>query len=393
MERDKIRIACIGNMNNALFCVTRHLRDAGYNADLLLLEEFSHFLPQSDSYEEDLTYVKQLNWYDIGHWAIDKKKIASDLDRYNFFIGTDLVPAFFEKAGLSLDIFIPHGGDIFHHCYYTFQRFPPKKYEIGAWWRSRQQIKGARKAKMIMLDSAGESFDKYFRELKIEHNRVFANAPYIYPVQYSSKNIEHSNQYFKAKEVKDKHDIVFFHQCRHVWKTHIDTLHYKANDRIIVGFKKFVDQNSEINPLLIMFEYGWDFEESKKLVTQLGIDKHVLWLPTMQRKDLMVWLYFADLGIGEVANSWFSYGSVYEVLTMKKPFLGFRNDKDFEKDYPIQYPMISANTADLISEAFQDVYRNPSKYKEMGQQGYEWFMRYAIEKPITEIVKQIESKK
>jgi hypothetical protein len=142
-----------------------------------------------------------------------------------------------------------------------------------------------------------------------------------------------------------------------------------------------------------MFEYGWDFEESKKLVTQLGIDKHVLWLPTMQRKDLMVWLYFADLGIGEVANSWFSYGSVYEVLTMKKPFLGFRNDKDFEKDYPIQYPMISANTADLISEAFQDVYRNPSKYKEMGQQGYEWFMRYAIEKPITEIVKQIESKK
>ena len=28
----------------------------------------------------------------------------------------------------------------------------------------------------------------------------------------------------------------------------------------------------------------------------------------------------------------------------------------------------------------------------MGQKGFEWFMKYAIERPINEIIKQIEAK-
>jgi glycosyltransferase involved in cell wall biosynthesis len=386
-----MKIACIGNMNNALFCVVRNLRDLGYDAHLFLVEEFEHFLPLADSVENtSYDYIHQLNWYNIGHWAIRKEQILKDLKGYDFFIGTDLAPAFLYKAGIKLDIFTPHGGDIFHHCFYSFKNFPPKRYEIGSWWRSVQQRKGARNAGKIMFDYSNDFYETYFVKARLTANRLIMNAPYIYNKQYKLENFVKNPEFDKAKAYRDKYDLIFFSQIRHCWKTNI---HYKANDRLIHGYASFLNQNKESNTLLILFEYGWDFEESKKLVTQLGIDKHVLWLPTMQRKDLMVWLYFADLGIGEFGESFLTYGSVLEILSMKKPFLGYRRDEDFTKYYPELYPMLSANTADLISEALTDVYKNPSKYREMGEKGYEWFMKYAIEKPINEIAKQIEAKK
>ncbi len=389
-----MKIACIGNMNNFLFSVTRNLRDAGYDAHLFLVEEFGHFLPLSDSYDEKLPdYIHQLDWYEIGHWKKSKESIIEDLKEFDFIIGTDLSPAFLAKAGLVMDIFTPHGGDIYHYCYYTFKHFPPKKYELGAWWRSRQQRTGARNAKCIMMDQLNQSFEDIMDKLNMQKNRLFLNAPYIYPEQYNEENFKKSNEYKKSREIRGKYDLVFIHHSRHVWKTHVETLHYKANDRIIKGFAKFIEQHPNSKSLLIMFEYGWDFEESKKLVIDLGISANILWLPLMNRKDVMVWLSIADLGIGEVANSWLSYGAVYEFLCSKKPFLGYRIDIDFKDKYPELYPMISANTVDLIADAFNDVFANPEKYKAMGLEGYEWFMKYAVNRPMNELVRMIEEKK
>ncbi len=385
-----MKIACIGNMNNALFCVARNLRDLGYDAHLFLVEEFDHFLPLADSYDIDLPdYVHQLNWYNIGHWDIKKEQIINDLNGYDFFIGTDLAPAFLYKAGIKLDIFSPHGGDIFHHCFYSFKNFPPKRYEIGAFWRSIEQRKGARQAGQIMFDYTNDLYESYLKKAKLIKNRLVMNAPYIYSKQYSLSNLQKSPEFVKAQKNRDKYDLIFFSQVRHCWKTN---LHYKANDRLIHGYANFLNQNKEANSLLILFEYGWDFEASKQLVIELGISNKVLWLPIMSRKDLMAWLYFADLGIGEFGESFLTYGSVLESLSLKKPFLGYRRDEDFLEYYPDLYPMISANTADLITQGLEDVFNNPIKYKEMGQKGYEWYMKYAIERPINEIVKLIEAK-
>ena len=50
------KIGLIGNMNNNFFALTRYLRDAGYQAELIIVgEENAHFPPQSDSYEENFT--------------------------------------------------------------------------------------------------------------------------------------------------------------------------------------------------------------------------------------------------------------------------------------------------------------------------------------------------
>jgi hypothetical protein len=394
MMNDKLKIACIGNMNNFMFSVVRNLRELKYDAHLFLVEEFEHFLPLSDSYEKDLPgYIHQLDWYSIGIWAIKGQKIKKDLEGYNFYIGTDLVPAFFEKANLKLDIYTPHGGDIYHHCYYAFKYFPPKKYEIGAWWRSRLQRSGARKATCLMFDKTTPEFEKHANKLNLQANRLYVNAPFIFPAQYIESNFVKSREYHKARLIRNKYDIIFFHPSRHVWKTNTDTLHFKANNLIIESFAKFVQLDSTHKPLLIMFEYGWDFEASKELVINLGISEFILWLPLMARKDVMVWLAISDVGIGEVGKSWLSYGAVYEILCLKKPFIGYREDKDFDSYFPELYPMLSANTVDMLLKAYLDIKNNPLKYKKVGVEGYEWFMKYGIERPLKEIVQLLESKK
>ena len=41
----KKKIALIGNMNNNFFSIARYLRDRSYQADLFLIDELDHFLP------------------------------------------------------------------------------------------------------------------------------------------------------------------------------------------------------------------------------------------------------------------------------------------------------------------------------------------------------------
>ena len=75
-----MKIACIGNMNNNMFCIVRYLRDMGYDANLFLLHEQDVFIPSADSFNDDyLAYTHQLDWYDIWHWNISAKKIKKDL--------------------------------------------------------------------------------------------------------------------------------------------------------------------------------------------------------------------------------------------------------------------------------------------------------------------------
>lgn len=377
-------------MNNAMFSVARNLRDRGYDTHLFLGDEYDHFLPEADSYENERPdYIHQLDWYDIGHWDIKKEKIRKDLEGFDFFIGTELAPAFLKKAGMKLDIFAPHGGDVFQNCYYNWQHFPPKRYEIGAWWQSRNQRAGAKEADHIMFDYTNDWNEAFFKDLKLNRNRLFFNVPYIYPAQFTKENFLKSKEYSKATEVRKKKDFILFHQTRHCWKT---PLHYKANDVMIRGYAKFIEQNPDLNCVLITFEYGYDWEESKKLGAELGISDKVLWLPLMKRKDLMVWLSIADLGIGEFGESWFSYGAVFETLCSKKPFLGYRKDEDFSAHHKEMYPMASANTEDSICAVFTDLKNNKDKYKKMGLKGYEWFMKYGVNRPIDKIVEIIRAK-
>jgi len=389
-----MKIACIANMNNNMFCLVRYLRDAGYDAHLFLVEEFGHFRPEADTYDEEYKkYTHELDWYEIGYWKTSPDKIKKDLNGFDFIIGSDLVPAFLEKAKMVTDVFIPHGGDLIYHPVYKFKHFPPKRWEIGAYARARAVKKGIRKSKYILFEYTNEELEVFIDKLNIKGKRIVSNAVFLYLPQYTKDNFKKQEVYEKVMAVRNSYELIIFHQCRHVWRPIREEFQYKGNDILLKAYTKFLKANPESKAILILFEYGWDFRESIDLVKELGIEDNVLWLPIMLRKEIMVWLDMVDICVGELGRSFLAYGSVYEDLALKKPFVGFRRDELYLKFHKDLYPMVSTNNEDVIADMFSDYLIHKDKYIQMGINSHNWMVQNAIEKPLNAVIAAIEEKR
>ena len=111
-----VKIALIGNMNNNFFVLARYLRDEGFNCSVFALPyEPAHFSPISDSNsEEDIKLVQILPWGNA-HDLLDLSSgtINAVFEQYNFFIACGTAPAFLTKAGITVDLFIPYGSDLY----------------------------------------------------------------------------------------------------------------------------------------------------------------------------------------------------------------------------------------------------------------------------------------
>src|SRR5690349_18189507 len=111
-----MRIGCVGNTNNMLFSLCRHLRDRALDAWLVLLNnELMQFHPSWDTF--DLSYqgfTRTVAWGDLPAYALTSAaRIRADLADFDFIIGTNTAPAYVAKAKLRCDIFFPHGSDIY----------------------------------------------------------------------------------------------------------------------------------------------------------------------------------------------------------------------------------------------------------------------------------------
>jgi hypothetical protein len=385
------KIACIANMNNNMFCLVRYLRDRGYDAHLFLVEEFAHFLPECDSYDNEyLNYTHQLDWYSIGHWKISANKIKKDLTGYDFIICCDRVPSYLQKAKIKIDMFIPHGGDVFHMTFYKFEQLIPKKWEIGAFYQAFLQKKAIRNASYMMCELTNDEFENHITKLRVKGKRLFSILPIVYSPQYNVPAFTNSTA--QIQKIREANNFIVFHQSRHIWKSDPTSLHYKANDMLIEAFADFVKSNKNISSLLIMFEYGEDYLESKKLVKNLEIEDNVLWLPLMERKDLMKWLNISDIGVGGLGASWLAYGSLEEIMALKKPFIGRRDDDLYKEHYKNLYPMVSVKSKLEIFNVFKEYFINTRYFRDMGLNSYLWFKEFIVENTIDQIIYAIENK-
>ncbi len=382
-----MKIACIGNMNNNLFCVTRFLRDKGYDAHLLLLQEFDHFLPETDSYNDDYkAYTTQLDWKHGNHWSKTKQSLAADLVPYDFIIATDISPAFINKAGRRIDIFTPAGSDVFIYPFYKSDHLIPKRSDIYRYAFAWHQRKGVQKARHLSLGTTNEGFEAALDRIRFKGKRLPVACPFIYEPQYRLNGapdpFKNSTHYEAFREIREGFDFVLFHHSRHEWRLDPESLHYKANDRLIKGFASFLDKRKGSKACLVMLEYGTDYLASQELVRSLGITDHVRWFPMMSRKDLMAGIRICDLGAGEFGHSWFTYGTIYEFMAMGKPVMHYRIDELYKDDYPEFYPMYHAHTTADITQRLLEYGEDPQAFQKTGEDSRQWFHRYAVEKPL-----------
>lgn len=398
-----VKVACLANMNNMMFVLCRYLRDAGFDAHLItLIDEPAHFTPASDSYtDEYLNYCTVLPYTKSTIYSNEAiAKLKTSLDGFDFYIGTDIAPALLALVGKKLDVFIPHGSDLYSFPFETKQ--PPKTNNI--WWlREKQtlrkfQLIGIEHTSVILFPDEYNTRFPFKDKLKTEAKYYNTSGPMVYSPQY--KNIT-ENQAVKAlpnytlfSKLRAENDLLLFSHSRH---NGFDSdpsvvLYQKGNDILINGFDKFIKKHPDLNCKLIFFEYGRDVEASKTLIEALGIKDFVEWMPLTTRNEIMFGLNISDISCGHFKTSWLTCGVVNETLASDKPLLHNRKDELYAEEYQSLYPILNAKTADDVTNRLSEYIENREKYNKEAEAGSVWLVEHTVKIPLEIIKNTIESK-
>jgi hypothetical protein len=283
-----MKIACIGNMNNMLFQIGRYLMDEGNEVTFFLLEEFDHFLPEADTFESMEKYsIKKLGWNFETFTKVKALEIRNIFSGYDYLIGTDLAPAYLFKAGMKLDIYFPHGSDLYEYPFFRYRNHPPQLWEIPANIVSRAQFKGIKETEAVSLDVSDEVYEKPYAKIRTKDQKRLVSPPFLYYKQYTEHYPSLSSQHDTFFEIRKQYKFIVFQQISQDWSMRGEFKIDKGNNHLINGFAAYLKENADYkkDSLLILMEYGGDVEKSKRLISELGIENNVRWFKKMQRKD------------------------------------------------------------------------------------------------------------
>ncbi len=398
-----MKIACIGNMNNIQFTLCRYLRDKGLDAHLFLFsDEAIHFLPEADSYTTE--FKKFTNTLDISKETLfDRsrvKNVKKILEEFDFFIGTDVAPALLRLINRKLDIFIPHGSDIYSFPFDTkFTKGVNKVWWLRTiWFTGKLQLEAIENCELIIFPDEYETHFPYRSKLKSGPTFVDGTAPMLYTPQYSELNkispdsLQHAKNFLAIRE---KFDLIIFSHARQNGSklSEKDKIHEKGNDKLIKGFAQFCRNQPNSNACLILFEYGMDIDSAKKLIEQESIESRVIWMPKMQRKEIMYGLSLSDISCGEFENSWLTCGVVNESLALNKPLLHFRDDKLYESNYAELYFLLNAFSEGDITSQIEKFNQAKKETNQKASAGSKWLEKYTVNRPVHLITEKIQEAK
>jgi hypothetical protein len=231
-----MRIALFGNMNNMLYQVARYLNDANHNCTLFLFEEFDHFLPSADNYiEQNKVEIIQTNWTKENFDVISPNEIRALSDGFDFYIGTDIAPAYFFKAGLKLDIFYPHGSDLYEYPFPSFVNALPQQWELKNYFFGKYQFFGIQESVCISLDPSEEVYEMPLERIKGKQFIRVSSAPFLYSPQYKKGFEDQSQKINEFKAIRAKYDLIVWQHISQDWSDRGPYKINKGNDILLKG--------------------------------------------------------------------------------------------------------------------------------------------------------------
>jgi hypothetical protein len=381
MQSESLRgkkVACVGNTNQIFFALARYLRDKGLLVDLFVPQGLhGYFAPENDS------YASLPSWVHTVPWGIEGRSVflhyfqyRKVLSRYDLVLGCTLAPAICWLANHPLDIFIPHGADL-----YAFP-FPP---EGPLWHKSniinasiaKMQSNGIQASRLVLINDRVPVYKRALQKLGVTALQL--GTPTLYTGEYSEENIKkHVKQlkfYDQFVQLREQNDIIIFSHSRQLWEKKLDGLDIgKGNHILIEGFAKFCAK-SRARAILELFELGPDVEKSKRLIANLGIEDKVKWMPLMPRKEIMAGLSLADIGADQFVSASFG-GTGQEILAAGKPLLVYLDTHQGNDDNINIPPCVNVKSADEICNALLRYEYDKKQYVTLGHLAKQWFVRY-----------------
>ena len=200
----------------------------------------------------------------------------------------------------------------------------------------------------------------------------------LFPIHIDNKEIDY------LLEIIQKSEISILSHVRHKWvkpdNINLEEWKYqnKNNDWLIRAFKKLLDNSIVTNPILILFEYGDDYEESKELCKSLEISQYVHWSKKKFRKEILYILSKIDIGVGEFYElpKMLFGGTGYEILASGTPLIqGFNYyENEFEETFNIPLPpLLQVKEKEDVYKHLVNLVNNKNNRKQIGINSKIWF--------------------
>ncbi len=383
-----MKIALIGNMNNNFYSFYRYFKDLKIDVELLIFKNEPKIFNIKKDDPRKINKVKfiQLSWGDrFDLLKTSKNKIYNDLKKYDLLIGCGLSPAFCYKAGLSLDVFVPYGADIY---YFTKFNLTYPRNIINLFYTSYYQKKGLKKCKIWHMPLTNHFYERIFAQYKGQAQRWYDGIPYVYNKAYDKKFlITNPNKSLKKfLKLRKNNKTILFSPSRLVWGRNKNDPNDKGTDILLKGFKIFKEKYPKSSVCLILMNYGPDLVKTKKLINQLDLKKNVILLNRQPRSSILYMMKFSDIICCQFKHSWFSYGVIFEALAMSKTIMTYRQDYLYKKKYKILYPIMNIDKTEKIEQELTKYIKHKKKYQKMGKMGRDWYMEFCVKQTIKKYI-------
>lgn len=415
-----MKIALIGNMNNNNFAIMRYFRDLGADAHLLLYSTdgrgyLSHFQPEHDSWEIEKwrPYIHRTDipnapvaaldfplswmmssrglvrsWLGLQDWAppVSRRQIAAAYAGYDRYVASGITPATLERAGLPLHLFYPYSTGVeFLNAGEFMVRLegqPKLVSSVFSLVRKRQRS-GIRSAELVLNCEMGPTQEAL---LEIGVEPLKCAPPMVYNQEEIPEAPPSATLREEARAIAASRFSVL-HHSRLMWR---NPGHYseeawqgenKHNDWFLDGFAALVRARPQLDPLLVLLEFGPDVEATRQRIAELGIAGNVRWIPKMERRELMWLLSRVSMAVGQFYDLpriiW--GGTGWETLASGKPLLqGFNFEPgEFEEAYGYPPPpMLPVRAPADIAAHLLDMADHPQKRERIGREAAAWFNRH-----------------
>lgn len=192
------------------------------------------------------------------------------------------------------------------------------------------------------------------------------------------RNITLEDRKDNKKWIKEHYDCerILFSSSRHVWDKFFEKENdFKGNNIIIESLKLYLEKTKDEGIKLFLIEKGCDVELTKILIKEFELEKYIVWLEHMPRRNLLKFYSGADLFFGDFGIGCFTLCPVEAMScgTITISFIGERNSNvPFYSETPY---LLNTKNPNEISDYMIKIFSNNSFKEEEERNTFEWIRR------------------
>ncbi len=367
-----MRVAFVGNMNQHAFVAVRHLRKLGVAADLVIHgTDLPEFHPSYDTFDRSyMRYTRNVGWGDPALFsAVSADTVRETLAGYDTIVTEGPVPAFLHHAGLRAQLLLPFGDDLRELPKMRFRRprrgatsslvlFPTA---LRSGLREVAQVGG------VLPADLGAALDAWEVDAP---RRPFPRVP-IWDAELGPDAIElvfrRSAWLPEIDAVRRRADVVLFHHSADpVGRPEAPVVLAPSLVDVLAAVRR---AHADVAVELVILETAPGADLALERAEELGIKEHVLMLPPVPRKELLIALAVSDVVIGAGEGSLASPGIALDGLALGKTVIVSGAPEDAE------LPILGVGSPEAMIRRLGEYIADRALGKALAQKGRAFYER------------------